>query len=179
MKRKPQGDRLLRQRKSQGPYLFSKQRPSRSTQADAWRSNQTYLLLILLLHGNRSHSTCSALQAATGTWQSPVGAALRCPDVDVAHLWPSTRCCSSRWRGSGLDGVRRRRQVGAAVSPPPALPPLPVWLEARPRRQEATGSRGVWCGGPIVARVLHRGLLHYIQRQLCGDKKKCTKLREQ
>lgn len=58
-------------------------------------ANQTHLLLILLLHGKRSHSTCSALQAATDTWQSPPFCSST-PSQCAGSLWEARRVDSGR-----------------------------------------------------------------------------------
>lgn len=182
--------------KSQGSNLFGKQRllfffffprSPRGQTLHAATGNQTHLLLILLLHGNRSLSTCSALQAATGTWRSPPAPLLRC----VPTCWqPPARRCGGRRRGSTLDGVRWRGQAGAAASPhhPTGQHLLACllcqcdWGHAHTHQREAKGSQGkqreaegVGCGGSAVPRETH-GPLHEILIQFCGEKERSISL---
>lgn len=66
--------------KTQKPLLFGKHL---SPLCNNYHGNQTHLLLILLLHGNRAHSTCSAPQPANSTWQSLVCASVLSPSLNT------------------------------------------------------------------------------------------------
>lgn len=154
---------------SQGLYLFRTQLYTSGTNADAVLSNQTHLLLILRLHGNHSHSTCSAPQPANATWQSPVSAALQYPNPDATHLRFLAGSLSARrlWKLQIRRFKYGRRKMekagGCSLGPPPGNTSCPASsasvTEGTPTPAgPAQRSRELWdvgllFGGSTVAQV--------------------------